>query len=236
MKMNYRYIVAGIVLTAAIAGSVLWIKKNRPVMAPVVQAGSGLKSWGAADAPIQIAEYSDFQCPACRRAQETLHRILETYSGKVKLIFYHYPLPMHHWSGLAHLAAECANKEGKFWEFHDKLFADQKIWSETPSALEMILSYARDMGMDIDKFAACLADPGIKTKVLEDKVRGDGLHLQSTPTFFINGERVVGQVELENRGENLIRSSLGLPPLPPKPVVPPQQPAPTTGRVPGSVQ
>ncbi len=214
--MNKRTLIVGIVLAGILAGGILFFRKSN-MSGLNVPGQSGLKTKGPADAPVEIVEYSDFQCPACMKAQPTLKAIMEEYPGKIRVTFMHFPLPMHQWAGLAHQAAECANQQGKFWEYHDLVYSKQTVWSSSPNPSESLIAYGRDAGLDLDKFGVCLSDGAITKKILEERARGQSLQLASTPTFFINGERVVGPIELENRGRDVVRKTLGLPPLPPKP-------------------
>lgn len=210
---NGRYVFVGILLMAVMAGSVFYIRKIRP-MAPVTMETGG-KTLGPSGAPVQIVVYSDFQCPACQKGELVIQKMmsLPEFSGKIHLTFRHYPLPVHRWAGLAHQAAECAHKEGKFWDYHHKLYAEQAIWSAQNNPTEAFLRYAKEIGLPLDAFALCLASPEIRSQVLKDQSKGDNLRIQSTPTYFINGERVVGPMELVQQGDPMIRNILGLPAL-----------------------
>ncbi len=210
--MNGRYVVAGILLVGLLAGGVVWMRysKYKAPLPPAAQAHE-TKVKGPAQAKIQIVEYSDFQCPACQRAQQALNQLLQSYPDQIQLSFYHFPLPNHAWSGVAHQAAECAHQMGQFWPYHDRLYGEQAKWSGPSDPTETFLRYAQDLGLPLDPFASCLADPKIKRKILAEKARGESLEVKSTPTFLINGERVVGPIDLEVKGDALIRKLLGLP-------------------------
>ena len=220
--MKSRFILTGAIIAVSLVGGIIAVKKHRPAIAGQ-QAPSPaqleLKMRGEASAPVEIQEFSDFQCPACRNSQPALDQLLKEYQGKIKLIFYHFPLQGHKWAGLAHQAAECANEAGKFWQYHDRLYAEQPAWSIALNASEIFLSYARDLNLDLDKFAACLSDPKATQRILADRSKGQYIQVSSTPTILINGERLVGPVEIQTKGADLVRKHLGLPPLP-KPVVP----------------
>lgn len=225
--MNRRTLIVAVVLAAVLAGGIYFVRKTHGTQSSAPAPEKWEKSKGPINAPVTIIEYSDFQCPACMKVQPTLAAIMNEYPGKIRMIFKHYPLPMHRWAGVAHQAAECANVQGKFWEFHDKVYGEQELWSEAPNAPEYLISYAKDAGVNLDKFGTCLSDADVTRRIIDERAGGTLLQLSSTPTFFINGERVVGQVELENNGRNVVRKFLGLPPLPPKPAVeaPKAQPA-----------
>lgn len=106
---------------------------------------------GSSQAKVTIVEFSDFQCPYCGKVQETLKKIFETYPNKVKLVFRNYPLPFHENAEPAAQASLCANEQGKFWEFHDKLFANQEKLTVTD-----LKQYAANLGVDANKFNSCL--------------------------------------------------------------------------------
>lgn len=216
--MNRRTVIVAFFLAIILAAGIYVIRKDKSFSAPAVQNWE--KSKGPVNAPVQIVEYSDFQCPACMKVQPILASIMREYPDKVRIVFRHYPLPMHKWAGVAHQAAECANVQGKFWEFHDMVYQTQNIWSAAQNAPEYLISFAKNAGVDLDKFGACLSDASVTKRIMEERATGTELKLSSTPTFFINGERVVGQIELENQGRNVIRKILGLPPLENKAPVP----------------
>ncbi|MBI3317512.1 MAG: DsbA family protein [Candidatus Omnitrophica bacterium] len=211
--MNPRYIITGALLVVVLAGGIYALRKNQAPLSAGPRENSSAHSKGPKTAPVTIEEFSDFQCPACQKAEPTLKKIMADYPDGIYFTFRHFPLAGHQWSGIAHQAAECAAGQGKFWEFHDKLYDEQPLWSGSANPVEFFLRYGRDLGLDLDPFAACLNDQKIKRRVLLDKTEGEAMKVQSTPTFFINGERVVGPVELENKGRAKVESLLGKPPV-----------------------
>ena len=219
-----KYFLTGVVLTGLLAAGIFMIQKSRPpVVFSNIETGTDLKSKGPLEAPVRIVEYSDFQCPACRMAEPAITKIMTDYPGKVYFVFRHFPLAGHRWSAISHQAAECANREGKFWPYHDRVYEQQAQWSVLPNPSEAFLSYAKEMGISIDSFATCMANEKVRADIMEEKQKGEALKVESTPTFFVNGERVVGAVELQKKGTELIRKALGLPELAPAelPQVPP---------------
>ncbi len=215
--MNSRYLLAGAGLVLFIVFAVFALRQLHPMGALAPAHAPAIKTKGPSNAPVELVEYSDFQCPACRSAQEGLKKILQEYPNQVRLVFRHFPLSGHKWSALAHQAAECANPSGHFWDFHDRLYAEQPVWSVQADPTETFLTYAKDSGLNLDSFAACLTDPSVRNRIEEERARGDSLKVSSTPTFFINGERLVGPAELQTRGEEMIRRELRLPPKPSPP-------------------
>ncbi len=203
--MNTRYLLTGVVLIAALAGGIFWLNKNRPArpQPPAATAGQKAKIKGGQNASIQIVEYSDFQCPACQRSAQFLQQMMERFGDKTSLTFRHFPLAAHQGSPLAHQAAECADRQQKFWDYHDRLFAEQNQWAAAPNPSELFLTYAKDLGLDLDAFALCLADPKIRQPILSDKAEGESAQIKSTPTFFINGQRAVGLIELQKKMQEM---------------------------------
>lgn len=154
---------------------------------------------GPVNAPIQIIQYSDFECPSCKLAQPTLDKVMNEKPGSIRLVYMHFPLESHRWSFFAHRAAECAAQQNRFWPYHDRLYAEQEIWPrslETP--VEPLLRYAQDSQVpDLNQFAACLADTNMDKKINAEKDTGVGLGVRSTPSFFVNGKIVVGAQAVE---------------------------------------
>ena len=131
--------------------------------------------------------FSDFQCPFCSRAVPDVKEIEDDYKGKVKIAFKQLPLPFHDKAHLAAEAALAANEQGKFWPYHDKLFANQQAL-DRPS----LEKYAEELGLNMGKFKAALDSGKFKDKVDSDAKEGAAVGATGTPTFFINGTKVVG--------------------------------------------
>ncbi|MEN8185264.1 MAG: thioredoxin domain-containing protein [Myxococcota bacterium] len=142
---------------------------------------------GSEDAKIQIVEFSDFQCPFCSRVWPTLQKVREEYGDQVQLVFKHLPLRIHPNAPGAHAAAEAAHRQGKFWEMHDAIFANQRDLSS-----EAYEKYARDLGLDVEKFKADSASEAVKKRVEADSSEAASLGVSGTPSFFINGRYLSG--------------------------------------------
>ena len=142
---------------------------------------------GPGDAKVTVIAFSDFQCPFCSRAVPVLKQIEDEYKGKVKIAFKQLPLPFHDKAHLAAEAALAANEQGKFWPKHDKLFANQQAL-DRPS----LEKYAEELGLNMGKFKAALDSGKFKDKVDSDAKEGAAVGATGTPTFFINGTKVVG--------------------------------------------
>ena len=148
---------------------------------------------GPADAVVTVAGFSEFQCPFCQSVVPTMKRLEDTYKDRVRFVWKHLPLVSIHGNAMgAAIAAEAARNQGKFWEYHDKLFANQERLDAADLA-----RYARELGLDLTKFEQDRNDPALKTKVLEDMAEATSLGVKSTPTFFINGRIVRGAMPFE---------------------------------------
>jgi len=206
--MNSRYVFVGVLIVVFLAVGVSILKRSGTSVG-WQWTSEETKRKGAKEATIQIVEYSDFQCPACQKAQPVLKEFLETYPDDVEIVFRHFPLAGHKWSGLTHQAAECAHAQGKFWTYHDQLFENQSAWSALPNPLNTLLQYAKTGGLNLDEFGECLSDEKVTQRILKERKMGERDQVRSTPTFFVNGERLVGGVELKERGEKIIQNTLG---------------------------
>ncbi|HZI09978.1 MAG TPA: DsbA family protein, partial [Myxococcus sp.] len=150
-------------------------------------------SKGAAEgAPITIVEFSDFQCPFCSRANASVDQVMKEYSGKVRLVFRHFPLDFHKEAQKASEASLCAHDQGKFWEMHDLLFANQQ-----QLGVADLKKHATTLKLDTAKFNKCL-DSGEKAQIVKDDMaEGQKAGVSGTPAFFINGILLSGAQPFE---------------------------------------
>ena len=166
-----------------------------PVPRQNVSVGQGA-SWGSTDAKVTIVEFSDFQCPFCEMFYaDTYQLIQKQYGDKVRFVFRQFPIAAIHPYALgAALASECALEQGKFWEYHDTLFINQSSLTK-----EALLKYADQVKIpDTKQFAQCLDSQKYLSKIQSDLQEGAGYSVQGTPTFFINGNILVGAQPFAN--------------------------------------
>ena len=150
-------------------------------------ASAGSPSKGSASAPIEIIEFSDFQCPFCLRADPTVQQVLSTYGDRIRFVYRHYPLPNHPAARPAAEAAACANEQGKFWQFHDALFKSPAKLSDAD-----FKQHAADLGLNTAQFNACVDTHKLKSVVDTDLKAGEAAGVNGTPAFFINGRVLSG--------------------------------------------
>ena len=150
-------------------------------------ATAGHQSKGPADAPIELVEFSDFQCPFCLRAQPTVVQVLKTYGDRIHFVYRHYPLTNHPNARPAAEASACAAEQGKFWAYHDDLFGDPTKLSDAD-----LKARAAALGVDTKKFNACFDSHKFKAQVEADMQAGADVGVNGTPAFYINGRLVSG--------------------------------------------
>jgi protein-disulfide isomerase len=151
-----------------------------------IQVGSS-PAKGPRTAPVTVVAFSDFECPFCSRAVPTMKQIEDTYKDKVRIAFKHLPLSFHKNAQIAAEASMAANEQGKFWEMHDKMFANQQQL-DRPS----LEKYAQELGLNMTRFKAALDSGKFKKQVQDDAALAAKVGATGTPTFFVNGKSLVG--------------------------------------------
>lgn len=146
---------------------------------------------GEASAPVLIEEFGDFQCPPCAGLYPELKRIESEYGPqRLRVVFRNLPLEIHKHAEEAARAAEAAAMQGKFWEMHDKLYEAQNDWSEACDVNEKFAAYARELGLDVERFKKDMNSEQVKERVRLDLTRAQSIDVPGTPTLFINGHQV----------------------------------------------
>ncbi len=156
---------------------------------------------GNPEAAVSLVEYSDMQCPACAAFQPYVDEVVEAFGDKLKFEYKHFPLPMHAVAEPAARAAEAAGQQGKFFEYTGKLFSEQGKWSISPNPMGLFYTYAEELGLDVDTFKRHLNASLIREKVRAESQEGKDLGVSGTPSFFLNGERMVIQTYEEFRAQ-----------------------------------
>jgi len=171
------------------------------------QPGSTIlaRSKGEPSAPVKIREFIDFQCPACAKGSLLLARYLQAFPGKIHLEMRYFPLEnMHHHAVRSARYAECAARQGQFWQFHDLLIARQSEWRGLINADSHFQKMARDLNLDFFRMEGCLTSDEVKNLIMKEKEAGSSLGVQSTPTYFVNDQMVVGIKNLEAELKKLV--------------------------------
>jgi protein-disulfide isomerase len=147
---------------------------------------------GPEDAQITIIQFAEFQCPYCGKAGEAVDKVMETYPGKVKMVYRDFPLGFHDRAIPAAVAANCAGEQGKYWEMHNLLMSNQRALEE-----ETLISHASSLSIDMEKWNTCRADPSQEAEVKKDMEDGAAVGVTGTPAFFINGIMLSGAQPFE---------------------------------------
>jgi protein-disulfide isomerase len=179
----------------------------QPPNAPLVNVGSEGPAKGSPQAAVVIVEFSDFECPACKKASVTLGRVAAEYADRVRIVYRHLPLSIHKQAIPAAQASVCADRQGKFWEMHDLLFAAAKGLSD-----DALRGYASQLGLDARSFGDCMASKESRAIVLQDQQAANDAGIRSTPTFVINGKLIQGGMsgaELKSIIERELRGGEG---------------------------
>lgn len=162
-----------------------------PLLANAITAIDWIE--GSPAATVELVEYSDFQCPACGFYYPWVKKLNEKFAGELKFAYRYFPLSnIHRNADLSAWTAEAAGQQGKFWEMHNKLFDNQAIWSDSDEVEKIFTGYAKELGLDMAKFATDLKSKATKDRVAADYANGSAIGVNHTPTFFLNG------VEIQN--------------------------------------
>jgi protein-disulfide isomerase len=174
---------------------------------------AGAPTKGPEAAPVTLVEFSEFQCPFCARFAPTLKQIEETYQGRVRIVWKHLPLAIHKDAVGAALAAEAARKQGKFWEYHDRLFENQNRLG--PDDLKQ---HAKELQLDLKRFEADMLNADEKKRIDADVAEAGTLGIAGTPGIFINGRFIAGAQPFETFAkiidEELTKRNLPVPSRP----------------------
>lgn len=182
-----------------------FLEKTQEETAKVNVWEGDLPAWGSLSAPVKVIEFGDFHCPFCVLTAVEFYPQIKKYidNGEVVFYFRDFPIPqLHPQAFLAHLASRCADEQGKYWEFHKRLFEDyyQKVMvnresnfaTERESYLNYLNNLAKELGLNTSQFKECLTTQKYKDKIERDINEGNSLGVKGTPTFFVNGEMVEG--------------------------------------------
>lgn len=200
----------------ALAGMIIFVSTIGVLLARQFSIGPvrpspAFRTFGPATAPVQIFEYTDFACPACRMAAGKIEEMQKIFGDGLRVSFKHYPLiNIHPWSLHAAAYADCAGAQGKFKEYAALLFENQEKWAQAKSEPWEFKTYAEQLKLDWPAMQACSeASETVRTLKL-DIAEGDMKGVNATPTFFINGKRAVGSGQLIDQAmkfDNLMRKT-----------------------------
>lgn len=196
---------AGVLLVVAVIGvaALGYVLTHRGprviVVDPKIPAGAAEGHlMGKADAPVQVLEFGDFECPACGNFATVTEPDIRTRlinTGVVGFRFFDFPLPQHKNSFTAHLSAACADDQGKFWEMHDRIYAGQDEWSDLldstmTNPLAVFRRYAKELGLDVNTWENCVTTQKYTAKIKGNQAEGTRRNVEQTPTIIIGNKQV----------------------------------------------
>lgn len=182
----------------------LGLEPGKLLASPEIEEGDPVL--GQKDAKVKVVVFSDFQCPYSKMFETSLRSNAETYGDRVEFSFKHYPLSFHKQAENAALASECANEQGKFWEYADKLFATQDEWGEQDGTV-LFKTYASSMGLNYNQFVQCMDSKKYQDKVDQDIAEAGSFGITSTPSIFVGDQFKSGALDEASLGD-LIESEL----------------------------
>src|SRR5947207_8773228 len=204
MNRSLPFLIIVVVLALAVAGTwvVLRSSKQAGTTNNAPEPSPGAEPSGAEpphvrgnpNAPVTLEEFADFQCASCGYYYPELKKIEAEFGDKLRAIFRESPLvPMHEHALMAAQAAEAAGLQGKFWEMHDKLYENQTTWTPAKDLVPIFVDYAKQIGIDPDRFMKDLNGEAVAARIFQDGQRVHALGLAGTPTFFVNGQEAKGE-------------------------------------------
>ena len=207
--MSKKKLIALLVLIILAAGSVAFIKFYFNVKPEEIRVGSLARVRGNDIAPIKIVEFMDFSCPPCAMGSKYLKAQIQENPGLIRLEMKYFPLRMNENFAISARYAECAARQGKFWQYHDILVEEQAKWKKYMDPQTVFESYAKRSKLNIKQLDACLQDKTVFQNIVELKEEGEMLGVSSTPTYFINGKKIVGLKSLDEEISSLLKVHSG---------------------------
>jgi protein-disulfide isomerase len=205
MKKILKPVLAILLLVGGAAGAAVYLSRtpDRPAPSAAIPKNMDLRGGGhfrgPENAQVTLVEFGDYVCPSCGAYHPFVKEILNRYPGKVRLEFHHFPLvDVHQNAMLGALAAEAAGGQGHYWEMHDALFEHQREWGQSRNAEVILIALASQIGLNANTFMQSLRSPALKDIIFQDVARGDQLHVNETPSFFIDGQRVYLKASIED--------------------------------------
>lgn len=229
MLMKISKTLLSVLIVSALVGSVVGIRnaKGKAAEGPQMSLLAAPKAAGNAAARIRVIEFIDYQCPSCAKASFFLHELVKRHPQDVYLEVKYFPLNGHAHSVTSATLVECARMQGKFWEAHYALFTAQPAWRDLDDAKPVLMQALQAAGVDISDVDRCQTDPEIAKQVAAERQAALKLGLKSTPTFYINGEMIVGYMAMSEKMQQLLPDAASIV-LPPDNLLPPP-PAPSSG-------
>jgi protein-disulfide isomerase len=204
------WIIFVVIVVGLLAGLIVWSRASNPpidvsgvnvnAIQPAVAASGNIADhvFGKADSKVVLIEYGDFQCPGCGSVHPGIKKITGEYKDSVAFVFRNFPLPAttHPNAKAAATTVEAAGLQGKYWEMHNQVYENQSDWENLSGSArdDMFLSYAKTLGLDETKFKADIVEGSVTKKISFDKMVGEKINVDSTPTFYLDGVKLDSEV------------------------------------------
>ncbi len=202
-----KHIAIWLGVTAVVIGSVFGLIKlsdqgsSSPVLAETTVSVPAVEktdmTYGNKNSKVVLVEYSDFQCPACGYYSSLINQLMAEYKEKILYVYRNFPLPQHKNAMISAQAAYSAGLQGKFWEMQELIFSSQKEWADSASAEETFIGFAKDLGLDMEKFKADLKSDETINIIRAQLNGGQNIGINSTPTFFLNNKKLQNPKSLD---------------------------------------
>jgi protein-disulfide isomerase len=207
MKRYLPFIIVVVVALVTLATGTVLYRAKRPAVLTIPKSalvpGSGatdsMHIRGPASAPVTLEEFGDFQCPPCGKLSDPINQLEREYRPRLRVIFRHFPLPIHAHAREAAFASEAAGLQGRFWEMHDLLYREQSVWSEAGDVGPLFNSYAGMLRLNVDRFKKDMESEQVEEHVASDQKHGAALGVHTTPTVFLN-DRALAPTSLNPTG------------------------------------
>jgi protein-disulfide isomerase len=216
MNRYFPFVIIIAVLLAAIAGATVLFRSKQtgtvgdspftvatsstPAATPTpistqAPAQTPVQAKDLANVSVTVEEYGDYQCPPCGVLYPELKKIAVEYGNRIDFLFHNFPLTKNHKNALAAAqAAEAARLQDHFWQMHDRIYDNQSVWKDQEDPRPTFTKYARDLGLDLKRFARDLDGPEVQQRIAEDRQRADSLGIEGTPTVLIEGRQLKAEV------------------------------------------
>lgn len=204
MKQEAKLLLGfGVVTIVILVGAVFLLggsSNSEPVSKanPEILVKADSNKMGTESAKVTLVEFGDYQCPACAASYPIIEEVLSTYKDTVLFVFRNFPLPTHRNAKVAAEAAEAAGAQGKYWEMYGLLYRNQNQWANDSNPLGIFEGYAKELKLNTGKFKEDVQSSKYANKIQGDLNDGRRIGVNSTPTFYLNGEKIVGVISLED--------------------------------------
>ena len=207
--MSKKKIAVILLITIAVAGLAVFVNFALKRNPEEIRIGSLSRVRGNDGALIKIVEFMDFRCPPCATGSKYLKIQIKENPDTIRLEMKYFPLGINQNFAISARYAECAARQGKFWQYHDLLIEGQQKWKKYMSPQTIFESYAKKIKLDANQLDSCLQDKTLLKTIVDIKEEGKALGVKSTPTYFINGKKIVGLKLLEKEVSSLLKVHTG---------------------------